>query len=108
MRQIGATHFGLVLAAAAVAALMAASTGNAQVVIHGLGVGKGCQATTPVFAPYTCQYQITNNQGASPRDTYQFTSVVDVVNTTPAQSSGNLIGSLQWVVTQPGASCSGG
>ena len=74
---------------------------------HGIAFSKGCNGTTPVGQPYTCQYQILNVADTA-GDTLQITSLVDkVFAASGTQTSTNIIQAGQ-LVASGGATCVGG
>ena len=82
---------------------------SAQPVLQGLGVAKGCVASTPVGSPYACLYGFANNRGVNPsNNTITVTSVVDTVFASGGNvASGNILPSLSLVFSGT-ASCTGG
>ena len=105
-RKLRVALFTVALAALSIGTVAPVS---AQPVLQGIGVAKGCDASTPVGDPYGCAYGFTNNPGVNPsNNTITITSVVDIVFAAGGNvASGNILPSLSLVFTGT-ASCSAG
>ena len=102
--------FGLraLVGLAALSALLVFVGGAGADGLHGIGLAKGCNSTTKIGDPYTCNYAIVNSAFVdTDLDTLTVTSLVDTISTTPSTTSGNIIhdGAL---VAAGGATCTGG
>src|SRR4029079_12165467 len=62
---------------------------------HGISIAKNCKSPVRIGDAYQCGFTVdnTNNGINEAHDTWTITSIVDTVNSSPADPSGNIIDS---------------
>jgi hypothetical protein len=96
------------LVVAATVGLMLVGTASAAPVNHGISFTKGCASTTQVGQPYACTFSIINMVDDA-QDTLTIKGLFDTVHSAGGDvPSGNVFGSLKFVIGSGSPTCTGG
>ena len=104
------SKMGAILGIAVLFVLLGLGVGGAQAQngFHGIAFNKGCDSPTNIGDPYSCAYQLLNVVDTN-NDTLRVTGLSDQVHAAGGDvNSGNILGSLQLVFSDPSVSCVGG